>query len=141
MRGAEGQSPPRLFRQGRLKGGTVIYFAPADLKNDAGPSICLDLVMAMAAAKRKVPLVLAPAAKASEAAVVEKLAVNSVSTLAEAVGIVRGSLIVEPTDSNTDEYFDHLHSDDVDFSDVRAQEFTKRALVAAASGGLREFMF
>jgi predicted ATPase with chaperone activity len=77
--------------------------------------------MAMAAAKRKVRRMLVPAANAREAAVVEELAVNSVSTLAEAVGIVSGSLIVEPTDSNTDEFFDRLHSDDVDFSDVRAR--------------------
>lgn len=65
----------------------------------------------------------------------EAPAVNSVSTLAEAVGIVSGSLMVEPTDSNTDECFDHLHSDDVDFSHVRVQEFAKRVLVTAASGG------
>lgn len=66
---------------------------------------------------------------------VEELAVHSVSTLAEAVGIVSGSLIAEPTDSNTDEFFDQLHSDDVDFSDVCGQEFAKRALVTAASRG------
>ncbi len=78
---------------------------------------------------------LAPAANAPEAAVVEDLAVNSVSTLAEVVGIVSGSLIVEPTDSNMDEFFDRPHSDDVAFSDVPAQEFAKRALVTAARGG------
>ena len=65
----------------------------------------------------------------------EKLAVHSVSTLAEAAGILISPLIVVPTDSNTDECFDQLHSADVDFSDVRVQEFAKRALVTAASGG------
>jgi predicted ATPase with chaperone activity len=73
--------------------------------------------------------------------VIEALAVNSVSTSAEAVGIVNGSLIVEPTDSNMDEVFDRLHSDDVDFSDVRLLDFAKRALVTAASGGHSVLMF
>jgi predicted ATPase with chaperone activity len=50
-------------------------------------------------------------------------------------------VIVEPTDSNTDKFFDRLHSDDVDFSDVRVQEFAKRALVTAASGGHRVLLF
>jgi magnesium chelatase family protein len=60
--------------------------------------------------------------------------------LAAATGIESGSLIVEPTDSNTDEFFDRIHSDDVDFSDLRAQKFAKRALVTAASGGHRVLM-
>ncbi len=69
------------------------------------------------------------------------LAVNSASTLAEAVGIVSCSLIVEPTDSNTDEFFDRPRSDDVAFSDVRVPEFAKGALVTAASGGHSVLMF
>ncbi len=47
--------------------------------------------------------------------------------------IVSGSLIVEPTDSNTAEFFDALFADDVDFSDVGVQEFAKRALVRLSS--------
>ena len=93
------------------------------------------LAMAMAAAERKVPRMLVPAANAREAAVVEEVAVFPVSTLAEAVGIVSGSLVVEPTPSNMDEFFNRVLSYEVDFSDVRGQEFAKRALVTAASGG------
>ncbi|HEV8059115.1 MAG TPA: YifB family Mg chelatase-like AAA ATPase [Gemmataceae bacterium] len=93
------------------------------------------LAMAMAAAELKVPRMLVPAANAREAAVVEEVAVFPVSTLAEAVGIVSGSLLVEPTASNMDEFFGKVLSYDVDFSDVRGQEFAKRALVTAASGG------
>jgi magnesium chelatase family protein len=51
--------------------------------------------------------------------VVEEVAVYPVSTLAEAVGIVSGSLVVEPTPSNTDEIFGRVLSYQVDFSDVR----------------------
>jgi magnesium chelatase family protein len=93
------------------------------------------LAMAMAAAERKVPRMLVPAANAREAAVVEEVAVYPVSTLAEAVGIVSGALSVEPTPSNMDEFFGRVHSYEVDFSDVRGQEFAKRALVVAAGGG------
>jgi magnesium chelatase family protein len=93
------------------------------------------LSMAMAAAQRKVPRMLVPAANAREAAVVENVAVYPVSTLAEAVGIVSGSLVVAPTPSNMDDFLGRVHSYDVDFSDVRGQEFAKQVLVTAASGG------
>ena len=93
------------------------------------------LSIAMAAAERKVPKMLVPAANAREAAVVENVAVYPVSTLAEAVGIVRGSLVVEPTPSNMGEFLGRVLSYDVDFSAVRGQEFATRALVTAASGG------
>src|SRR4029077_16027831 len=77
------------------------------------------LGMAVAAAERKVRRMLVPAANAREAAVVEEVAVFPISTLAEAVGIVSGSLVVEPTPSNMDEFFNRVLSYDVDFSDVR----------------------
>ena len=80
-------------------------------------------------------------ANAREAEVVEELAVHSVSTWAEPVGIVSGALMVEPTDSNTDECFDRLDSDDVDLSELRVQEFAKRTLVTAPSGGHSVLMF
>jgi len=54
------------------------------------------LYMAMAASERKLPRMLVPSANAREAAVVEDVAIFSGSTLAEAVGIVSGSLVVEP---------------------------------------------
>jgi magnesium chelatase family protein len=92
------------------------------------------LAMAMAAASGKVPKLLAPAINAREAAVVEEVSVFPISSLAEAVGIVSGELVVEPTASNMDEFFNRVTSYDVDFADVRGQEFAKRALVAAASG-------
>ena len=73
------------------------------------------LSMAMAAAERKVPRMLVPAANVREAAVVEDVAVYPVSTLAEAVGIVSGSLVVEPTPSNMDEFFGRVHSYEPEF--------------------------
>jgi magnesium chelatase family protein len=93
------------------------------------------LAMAMAAAERGLPRLLVPAENAREAAVVEAVAVYGVQTLAQAVGILSGQLEAEPTVSNIDDLFAKLSTYDVDFADVRGQEFAKRALVVAASGG------
>src|SRR5262245_8780072 len=61
------------------------------------------LSMAMAAASRRIPKMLVPAANAREAAVVEKVAVYPVNSLADAVGILSGQLPAEPVNSDIKE--------------------------------------
>jgi magnesium chelatase family protein len=93
------------------------------------------LSMAMAAAEHGIPKLLVPAANAREAAVVEAVSVYGVGTLAEAVGVLAGEVPAEPIASQIDELFARLNTYPVDFTDVRGQEFAKRALVVSAAGG------
>jgi magnesium chelatase family protein len=93
------------------------------------------LSMAMAAASRGVPKLLVPAANAREAAVVEAIEVHAASSLAQAVGILSGQLSSDPVNADVADLFKGLNRYSVDFSDVRGQEFAKRALVVSASGG------
>ena len=93
------------------------------------------LSMAMEARARGATRLIVPIGNAREAAVVREVEVYGVSSLADAVGIVVGTAGVEPVSPTVDEIEGKLNKYDIDFADVKGQEFAKRALTVAASGG------
>jgi magnesium chelatase family protein len=93
------------------------------------------LAMALTAAGEGRQGLLVPAANAPEAAVVEGISIYPIGSLAEAAGFLSGQHDIEPTAVDLDEVFQRLAHTEEDFNDVKGQDYAKRALVIAASGG------
>src|SRR4051812_44179846 len=80
------------------------------------------LSMAMSAAARGCRRFLVPTENANEAAVVENLSVFPVASLAEAVGVLTGSLEREPAYVDLATLFADRRIHSLDFADVKGQE-------------------
>ena len=93
-------------------------------------------VIAMASLAKDLGLdaVIVPDANAREAAVVDGVRVFGVSTLAEVVGLLNGSLDLEPTPAADVASMLERSEAPVDFGEIKGQESVKRALVVAAAG-------
>ncbi|MFQ5606717.1 MAG: YifB family Mg chelatase-like AAA ATPase [Candidatus Zixiibacteriota bacterium] len=93
------------------------------------------LPMALHLANNGVKGILAPKENAREAAMARHTPVYPVSSLREVVAFLEDSASIKPFVIDIDEVFSRRREYSVDFSEVKGQQATKRALEVAAAGG------
>ncbi|MDA1212947.1 MAG: YifB family Mg chelatase-like AAA ATPase [Planctomycetota bacterium] len=92
------------------------------------------LSMALSARKQGLTGLVVPVVNASEAAVVAGLDIIPVGSLSEAVGYFSEAIDIEPTQFQWTDYAQEHGRYTVDYTDVKGQEFAKRAVTVAAAG-------
>jgi magnesium chelatase family protein len=94
------------------------------------------LSIALQVKKEKFKGFILPKQNVREAAVVQGIDVYGMENIKEVIEFISGKRNVEPTSAGTvDEFYARQETFEYDFSDVRGQEYVKRALEVAAAGG------
>jgi magnesium chelatase family protein len=93
------------------------------------------LPMAILTARSRLGGCLLAPGNATEAAVVDGIAVYPVASLAEAAAFLNGERVLEPAQVDGERLLAAPGRDDADFAEIRGQPHAKRALEIAAAGG------
>lgn len=92
------------------------------------------LSIALELKKRGIKALIIPEENAREAAVVSDIDVFPVKSLIQTIGFLNGELSISPYRYNLKEALKESSSYEVNFSEVKGQEYVKRALEIAAAG-------